>query len=425
MTRRLKVVYTKKYLSTQEEINGKGIYQFLCEDDTITVGDIITSNKYNTPIQVIEIFNDANTKVNGIILSTISIASIQRGPNYNPGEADLQKEYERLLGTQTLPEPPRPKPISSSREASMLDGLNTFINSVLSGVSSKEVIDRVLPEIEQKIKDTYGFLPIVHEIRMPERTYKFTEPLHEKFDEVTAIVSQDIPVYLTGKAGTGKNVICKQVAMALGLDFYFTNAVTQEYKLTGFIDANGTYQGTQFYQAFTKGGLFFLDEMDASIPETLVILNAAIANRYFDFPTGKVDAHPDFRVVAAGNTVGTGADSEYTGRYCLDEASLDRFAMVEISYSRQIEDALSNGDSDLVNFAHTFRDITEKAGLKCLFSYRTITRVAKLKSMLPLKEVLKISLLKGLDVDDINILKSELKSRGMSSNPYGLAIINY
>ena len=425
MTRRLKVVYTKKYLSTQEEINGKGIYQFLCEDDTITVGDIITSNKYNTPIQVIEIFNDANTKVGNIILSTISIASIQRGPNYNPGEADLQKEYERLLGTQTLPEPTRTKPISSSREASMLDGLNTFINSVLSGVSSKEVIDRVLPEIEQKIKDTYGFLPTVHEIRMPERTYKFTEPLHEKFDEVTAIVSQDIPVYLTGKAGTGKNVICKQVAKALGLDFYFTNAVTQEYKLTGFIDANGTYQGTQFYQAFTKGGLFFLDEMDASIPETLVILNAAIANRYFDFPTGKVDAHPDFRVVAAGNTVGTGADSEYTGRYCLDEASLDRFAMVEISYSRQIEDALSNGDSDLVNFAHTFRDITEKAGLKCLFSYRTITRVAKLKSMLPLKEVLKISLLKGLDVDDINILKSELKSRGMNSNPYGLAILNY
>ena len=425
MTRRLKVVYTKKYLSTQEEINGKGIYQFLCEDDTITVGDIITSNKYNTPIQVIEIFNDANTKVNGIILSTISIASIQRGPNYNPGEADLQKEYERLLGTQTLPEPTRTKPISSSREASMLDGLNTFINSVLSGVSSKEIIGRVLPEIEQKIKDTYGFLPTVHEIRMPERTYKFTEPLHEKFDEVTAIVSQDIPVYLTGKAGTGKNVICKQVAKALGLDFYFTNAVTQEYKLTGFIDANGTYQGTQFYQAFTKGGLFFLDEMDASIPETLVILNAAIANRYFDFPTGKVDAHPDFRVVAAGNTVGTGADSEYTGRYCLDEASLDRFAMVEISYSRQIEDALSNGDSDLVNFAHTFRDITEKAGLKCLFSYRTIMRVAKLKSMLPLKEVLKISLLKGLDVDDINILKSELKSRGMDSNPYGLAILNY
>ena len=425
MTRRLKVVYTKKYLSTQEEIKDKTIYQFLCEDDTITVGDIITSSEYTTPMQVTEILNDANTKVGNIILSTISIASIQRGPNYNPDEADLQKEYERLLGTQTLPEPTRTKPISSSRKASMLDGLNTFIDSVLSGVSSKEIIDRVLPEIEQKIKDTYGFLPTVHEIRMPERTYKFTEPLHEKFDEVTAIISQDIPVYLTGKAGTGKNVICKQVAQALGLEFYFTNAVTQEYKLTGFIDANGKYHETQFYKAFTKGGLFFLDEMDASIPETLVILNAAIANRYFDFPIGKVKANPNFRVVAAGNTVGTGADSEYTGRYCLDEASLDRFAMVEIGYSRQIEESLSLGDNDLISFAHIFRDVTDKAGIKCLFSYRTISRIAKLKDCLPLKEVLKISLLKGLDEDDINILKNELRDRGLSSNKYGSQIINY
>lgn len=426
MTRRIKVVYTNKYLSSAQEINEKRTYQFLCEDNTVTVGDMLMSSKYSSGMQVTEIYNDNQSSVNGIRLGTINISSIKRGPNYKPNVGELMKEYERLAGTSQVTAANLPSPvISSSREASMLDGLNTFINSVLAGVSTKEVIERVMPEIEQKIKDTYGFLPVVHEIKMPGRAYRFTEPLHEKFDEVTAIISQDIPVYLTGKAGTGKNVICKQVAKALNLNFYFTNAVTQEYKLTGFIDANGTYQDTQFYQAFTKGGLFFLDEMDASIPETLVILNAAIANRYFDFPTGKVDAHPDFRVVAAGNTVGTGADSEYTGRYCLDEASLDRFAMVEISYSQQIEEALSNGDVELVNFAHTFRDITEKASLKCLFSYRTIDRIAKLKDMLPLKEVLKISLLKGLDVDDINILKNEFKSRGGSSNTYSRAIMDY
>lgn len=426
MTRRIKVVYTNKYLSSAQEINEKRTYQFLCEDDTVTVGDMLMSSKYSSGMQVTEIYNDSQSSVNGIRLSTINISSIKRGPNYKPNAEELKKEYERLAETSQVTATNLPSPaINSSREASMLDGLNNFINSVLSGVSTKEVIERVMPEIEQKIKDTYGFLPTVHEVKMPERTYRFTEPLHEKFDEVLAVVSQDIPVYLTGKAGTGKNVICKQVAKALNLDFYFTNAVTQEYKLTGFIDANGTYQDTQFYQAFTKGGLFFLDEMDASVPETLVILNAAIANRYFDFPTGKVDAHPDFRVVAAGNTVGTGADSEYTGRYCLDEASLDRFAMVKIDYSREIEESLSNGDGALVNFAHTFRDITDKSGLKCLFSYRTISRIAMLKDVLPLKEVLKISLLKGLDVDDINILKSELKSRGGASNPYGQALMNF
>ena len=425
MTKRIRVVFTSQYLPTTESIGSRKSYHFLCDNETLTVGDIIISSLYGTPMQVLEIFDDANGVVNGVTLTKLTISTIKRGPNYTPDTGDMQKEYEQLLAESKTPSLPQQPAISASREQSMLAGLNTFINSVLSGVSTKEVMDRVLPEIEKKIKETYGFLPVVHEIKMPEKTYKFTEPLHEKFDEVTTIVSQDIPVYLTGKAGTGKNVICKQVAKALGLDFYFTNAVTQEYKLTGFIDANGTYQSTQFYQAFTKGGLFFLDEMDASIPETLVILNAAIANRYFDFPTGKVDAHPDFRVVAAGNTVGTGADSEYTGRYCLDEASLDRFAMVEINYSQQIEEALSNGDSALVNFAHMFRDVTDKASMKCLFSYRTISRIAKLKSVLPLKEVLKISLLKGLDVDDINILKSELSSRGASSNPYVRALLDY
>lgn len=40
-------------------------------------------------------------------MSNVEIASIQRGPNYNPSEGDLQKEYEKLLGTQTLPAPVR------------------------------------------------------------------------------------------------------------------------------------------------------------------------------------------------------------------------------------------------------------------------------------------------------------------------------
>ena len=37
--------------------------------------------------------------------------------------------------------------------------------------------------------------------------------------------------------------------------------------------------------------MFFLDEIDASCPECLVILNSVIANRYFDFPTGRVKAN--------------------------------------------------------------------------------------------------------------------------------------
>jgi hypothetical protein len=306
----------------------------------------------------------------------------------------------------------------------MLTEMQHFMMQTIATANADEIFEQVMPKINDRIHEVYGFLPEIHEIKLPTETHTVQGVLHEKFDEVLKIVSLDIPVYLTGKAGTGKNVICKQVAEALGLEFYFTNAVTQEYKLTGFIDANGTYQETQFYKAFTQGGVFFLDEMDASIPETLVILNAAIANRYFDFPIGKVDAHPDFRIIAAGNTLGTGADNNYTGRYCLDRASLDRFALVHIDYSPKIEMSMAANNKELVDFCHIFRKITDKAGIECLFSYRTINRIAKLEKVFDnLQSVIQISLLKGLDFDDVNIIGNELSNYdNMKNNKYAQAI---
>lgn len=308
--------------------------------------------------------------------------------------------------------------------AQMIKEMQKFMMSTIAKASEDEIMNIIVPKIDARIKEVYGFLPEKHEIKTPTETRKIEGTLHEKFDEVLQIVNLDIPVYLTGKAGTGKNVICKQVAEALGLDFYFTNAVTQEYKLTGFIDANGKYQETQFYKAFTKGGVFFLDEMDGSIPEVLIILNAAIANRYFDFPIGKVEAHPNFRIIAAGNTLGTGADNNYTGRYCLDRASLDRFALINIDYSPKIEKAMALNNMDLVNFAHAFRKATDSMGIECLFSYRTINRIAKLEQVFSnLKEVIQISLLKGMDVDDLNIINKELaKDKELKGNKYVEAI---
>lgn len=278
-------------------------------------------------------------------------------------------------------------------------------------VDSEEIFKLVYPEVKSRIEKEIGPIPEIHKIETPLGEHKFEGITHEKFDQVLSMVYNNIPTYLAGPAGTGKNVICKQVAQGLGLDFYFTNAVTQEYKLTGFVDANGNYQSTQFFDAFTKGGLFFLDEMDASIPEVLVILNAAIANRYFDFPKhGKVEAHKDFRVIAAGNTTGTGANSDYTGRYCLDRASLDRFALINIDYSPKIEAAVTENDNDLIEFCHAFRKITDTSGIQCLFSYRSLERIHKLilDKTLSMQEILELSLLKGLDKDDVNIIKAEL-----------------
>ena len=232
---------------------------------------------------------------------------------------------------------------------------------------------------------------------------------HEKYETIKSCLECNIPVYLAGPAGSGKNHTVEQIAKELGWDFYFSNSVQQEYKLTGFIDAGGTFHETEFYKACTSENdcVFFLDEMDASIPEVLVLLNAAIANGYFEFPNGRVDLeHVHF--VAAGNTVGSGADEMYTGRMVLDQATLDRFAIVEFDYSIRIEMAISKGNTDLVSFIRQLRDQATSKGIRATFSYRCITMVTKLeKSGMDAQEILKIAVVKGLDKDTINTLRPE------------------
>lgn len=300
--------------------------------------------------------------------------------------------------------------------------LEQMLMKSLAEMSVGKVVEFAKPMLEKHIIDTFGVLPQQHEIHTPAGTQQITGVVHERFELVANLVNADIPVFLTGAAGTGKNVICKQVAKALNLEFYFSNAVTQEYKITGFIDANGTFHGTQFYDAFTKGGLFMLDEMDASIPEVLVMLNAAIANRYFDFPTGRVEAHEDFRLIAAGNTFGTGADIEYTGRYQLDAASLDRFALVDIDYSPAIEIALARNDAALVDFIHGFRKAVRNAGIKHLATYRSIERIKKLDTMMDLQDVLQICLLKSMDKDDMRVVVDSMRSELSADNRYFVAM---
>lgn len=275
--------------------------------------------------------------------------------------------------------------------------------------------DRTTDELRRAGRKDRAVVDGSVELRIPE--VKKPEPIkkeepkedwnkevkHSKFDMIKTCIENDIPVYLAGPAGSGKNYTLEQISWELGLEFYFTNSVQQEYKLTGFIDAGGQYHETEFYKAFKNGGIFFLDEMDASIPEVLVLLNAAIANRYFEFPNGKIKAHKNFRVVAAGNTVGSGADEMYTGRLVLDQATLDRFAIIDFGYDRNIEMHIAKGNKELVDFVEAIRTEAETNGIRATFSYRCIGMVTKLeRTGLELKNILAIAVFKGMEKDTIN-----------------------
>lgn len=301
--------------------------------------------------------------------------------------------------------------------------LEKVIIQAVANTKAEEIEKQILSEVTDKVRDfiknEYGAIErkVVTVVDGKKAELGDGEIVHEQFDTVCKFVANNEPVFLTGQAGTGKNVLCQQVAKALGLDFYFTNAVTQEYKITGFTDAMGVFHETQFYKAFKNGGLFMLDEMDASIPEVLIILNAAIANRYFDFPApiGYVEAHPNFRVVAAGNTFGLGANYDYVGRNQLDMASLDRFALVKVGYSRQIELKVANGNEELVSFCEDFRNAAIKSGVRCVISYRAIGRLAKMENLFSLTEAIKTCLTKSLEKDDLNVIRSNMTVRNKYS----------
>lgn len=276
-------------------------------------------------------------------------------------------------------------------------------------MSTAKQVGTTSTKIKNEIENKGIELPKVQipEAKIPEVKDE-AQVHHDRYDEIKCCLECNIPVYLAGPAGSGKNFTVEQIANELGWKFYFSNSVQQEYKLTGFIDAGGEFHETEFSKACkdaAKGNdvVFFLDEMDASIPEVLVLLNAAIANGYFEFPDGKVNFDGKVHFVAAGNTVGNGADDMYTGRMVLDQATLDRFAIIEFDYCLKIEMSITHNNAELVEFIHQMRKEAESKGIRATFSYRCMTMVTKLEAKgMNLEMAMKISIVKGLDKDTIN-----------------------
>jgi len=325
------------------------------------------------------------------------------------------RDYSMKLAEEAASKPQAPVAEVTSEQ---LNGTINLLSQVVTDIVAKTAVDKCEEAVktsltsfcDEYIKKTYGPIHRKVELEFPDRP-EFKAPenqvMHEKFQEALLFAVAKIPLYLVGPAGSGKNHLVKQLAETLGLEMYFTNTVTQEHKLTGFTDAMGTYHESQFYKAFKYGGLFMLDEIDASIPETLVVLNSAIANGYFDFPApiGKVEAHENFRVVAAGNTFGYGADAQYVGRNQLDAASLDRFAVIYMDYSPEIEEDKCP-DEELLKFLRDYRMAAIKNGILTVVSYRAITNVYTMSNAMKdnLPELLSTCLVKGLGKDDLKHL---------------------
>ena len=285
----------------------------------------------------------------------------------------------------------------------------------------KQIGEKITEAVEKSLENVS--IPTIHIIKLGETELGRTnaELFHEKFEEVLSSVQLDEPVMLIGPAGSGKNHAISQIARALGLHMYYTNNASNEFKLTGFIDAGGNYRETEFYKAFKNGGIFFLDEIDNSDPSALIVINSALENGYMAFPHETIDRHPDFRMVAAANTWGKGSDLQYVGRNALDGSTLDRFDNVFYDYDRNLEKGLYPSEQ-VLRFMWSLGDAVESTKVRLIVSTRGIGKVYKKEiNGIPIETILRVNVIRNLGQDDLNIILGNMENIDSSNKYYETA----
>lgn len=305
--------------------------------------------------------------------------------------------------------------------AAYIDDLNnTYMRQ------KNNILEQIIDESTKILINKNPCRNIVINIEATKKQFSAKDIFHKDFEKVLKLVSTKKPVLLKGPAGSGKNVIIEQVAKALGLQFYYCNDVTDEYKIMGFVDANGRYVQTQFFKAFTNGGIIFIDEIDNSNSSALLAVNASIGtgyNHYMAFPDGNFyQAHNDFHLIAAANTFGTGADMIYSGRQALDGATLNRFLPVVIDYDKDLERNIINHE-EILDLYWQIRDIIQNNTIRHVISTRNIKNASDLLDMncFDLGDIFDWTIIQGLDKNDLNIICSRIKNRDY----YSTQFLNY
>ena len=204
----------------------------------------------------------------------------------------------------------------------------------------------------------------------------------------------------------------KQLANLLGIKLYNFGFVADEITaIKGYNDYQGKYVATPFYEIYKNGGICFFDEVDNSESKDLMELNKIIGSDGYEpylFPNGEiVKPHPNFRIIAAGNTWGDGADSLYSTRERLDAATMNRFAGIDYGYDKAIERKILSNYLTMYEFATAFRGYIDEKNYDDIISTRDMEDIKQyLDNGLPLEEILEIKFIKNKRVEVLNSISN-------------------
>ena len=259
--------------------------------------------------------------------------------------------------------------------------------AALRAVLGPQQIDR--SEVERIARGVIGdmVMPVRTIVVKDTITKEIEGTTHKILPKLVLALNAGEHVMMVGPAGTGKSTLAEQASEALNLRCYSLSLSpqTSAAQIIGYMSATGDYVTTLFRLAYELGGVFHFDEMDNSNPSTLTLINAALANGYMAFPDRMVKRHPDFKCVASANTYGKGATREFVGRQPIDDATLDRFAILDVPRDDDMERELCRATGleetqvQLVLASITqWRDNVEKHGIRHTLSPRASVGMCRL-----------------------------------------------
>lgn len=234
--------------------------------------------------------------------------------------------------------------------------------------------------------------------------------VNPKFARIMKYLANGENVYMWGPAGTGKNVTAEQCAEALDMPIFYMNTIYTKYDLCGYMDAQGNYVPTTFYNFMhAPKGLFFFDEYDNSQSAATVCFNNLLEKGEYTFPNGEtLRLDENHKIIAAGNTNGQGATEEYNDRYQMDESNRSRFMFVPVTYDPAVEKSIVGESNDILDFINDMRRVRDEIGIKLILGYREIKRLKRYEDDDDPAELLDNMLIKGMEQDTINEIAARL-----------------
>lgn len=284
---------------------------------------------------------------------------------------------EQPVEVKQAPVEVKPAPVEAAQQ--LLGIISSLSASAVSEDRVREIVAEAVAAIPREVVEKYIVVPPKGE------PVTVDGHVHPALPKVARLAGTGLNVLLVGPAGCGKTHLAGQLAKSLGRDYTAVScsAGMSESQLGGWLLPIGDggkfmYVSTEFVRLYESGGLILIDEIDGADSNTLLFINAALANGHFFLPTRHeqplVKRHAETIILAAANTFGTGPDAIYVGRNQLDAATLDRFYLVRMTYDERFEATLA--PKNVVDWVHGIRAKASELKLRRVISTRMIQKAA-------------------------------------------------